>query len=64
MSFVAFLAVGLGFCLIIEGLAYALFPRQLRTLWEIVGSQPPETIRISGIVALAIGVGIVWAVMG
>ena len=54
------LILGLGFCLVIEGLAYALFPRQFLALWDVVRQTPPETIRIAGVVALALGVGIVW----
>jgi uncharacterized protein YjeT (DUF2065 family) len=63
MSFWVLLAVGFGFCLIIEGLAYALFPRQFLAMWEMVRTTPPETIRVAGIGALAVGVGIVWIVL-
>lgn len=63
MSFLMALVLGFGFCLIIEGMAYALFPRQFLAMWEAVRAVPPDTIRVLGLVSLAAGVAIVWAIM-
>ena len=64
MSLLAFLAVGLGFCLIIEGLAYVLFPRQFQAMWEMIRQVSPDKLRTAGVFACAAGVAIVWLVMG
>jgi len=64
MSFWAFIAVGMGFCLILEGMAFALFPRQFQAMWEQLKALPPERLRPIGVAAAAVGVAIVWLVMG
>ncbi len=56
------LLLGLAFCLIIEGVAYALFPRQFLAMWEAMREIDPDMIRMLGIAAFAAGVAIFWAV--
>lgn len=53
-----FLAVGL--VLVVEGLAYALAPSFIRRMAEQLPRLADEQLRIFGVAALAIGVGLVY----
>jgi Uncharacterized protein conserved in bacteria len=53
---------GIAFFLIIEGLVYALAPRFLVTMARLLPSIPEEQLRLSGLVAIALGVGLVWLI--
>lgn len=53
-----FLAVGL--VLVVEGLAYALAPSFVRRMAEELPKLGDEHLRIFGVVALAVGVGLVY----
>ncbi len=54
----------LGLVLVIEGLIWAAFPDLFQKL-AVLASETPETqLRTSGIIALALGVFIVWMVRG
>ncbi|MGX5827497.1 DUF2065 domain-containing protein [Mesorhizobium sp. 43Arga] len=57
-----FTAIGL--VLVIEGLVYGGFPGLAKKLANEVLSMPENALRIPGLVAIAIGVGIVWLVRG
>ena len=52
--------IGLAFFLIIEGLAYALAPRLIKRIAEQIPFMSEDRLRVFGVVALAIGVGLVW----
>ena len=52
------LAVGL--VLVVEGLVFALAPSRLDEALELLRRLPPETRRLMGLGALAIGVLLVW----
>ncbi|WP_027058020.1 DUF2065 domain-containing protein [Mesorhizobium loti] len=54
----------MGLVLVIEGLVYGGFPGLARKLATEVLSLPENALRIAGLVAIAIGVGIVWLVRG
>jgi uncharacterized protein YjeT (DUF2065 family) len=54
----------IGLVLVIEGLVYGGFPALARKLAAEVMSVPENVVRIGGLVAIAIGVGIVWLVRG
>ncbi|MBN9220506.1 MAG: DUF2065 domain-containing protein [Mesorhizobium sp.] len=54
----------IGLVLVIEGLVYGGFPGLARKLATEVLSLPENALRIAGLVAIAIGVGIVWLVRG
>ncbi|RWA58701.1 DUF2065 family protein [Mesorhizobium sp. M1C.F.Ca.ET.193.01.1.1] len=54
----------IGLVLVIEGLVYGGFPALARKLAAEVLSMPENVLRIGGLVAIAIGVGIVWLVRG
>jgi len=52
------LAVGLVLC--VEGLVFALAPSRLEDALEALRNMPPETRRLVGLGALALGVVLVW----
>ncbi|MDA7427075.1 DUF2065 domain-containing protein [Primorskyibacter aestuariivivens] len=54
----AFLALGL--VLIVEGLAYVLAPSLVEQLLEMLRTLPEEQRRYIGMIALALGVVLVW----
>ena len=54
----------MGLVLVIEGLVYGGFPALARKLAAEVVSVPENVLRIGGLVAIAIGVGVVWLVRG
>jgi len=56
----AWIALGLGLVLVIEGLVFALAPSRLDDLVEMMARLTPEQRRAIGLVAMAIGVGLVW----
>ena len=58
MIAVALLAIGL--VLIVEGLVYALAPSLIEELLDTLRALPLETRRVMGLVALAVGVVVVW----
>lgn len=53
-----FLAVGL--VLVVEGLAYALAPSFIRRMAEELPRLGDEYLRLFGVAALAVGVGLVY----
>ena len=54
------IALGLGLVLVIEGLVFALAPSRLDELVAIMAALSREQRRMIGLVAVAIGVGLVW----
>jgi len=55
---------GLAFFLIIEGLVYALAPRFLVEMARLLPSIPEQQLRLAGLSAMALGVGLVWLIRG
>lgn len=53
---------GIAFFLIIEGLVYALAPRIVIAMARILPGIPEQQLRLSGLVAVALGVGLVWLI--
>jgi len=51
-------AIGLVF--VIEGLFYVIAPNRLKTMIAMMEDIPPETLRNLGVLAVGIGVAIVW----
>lgn len=49
------LAAALGLALVIEGAAYALFPREMKRLVAMLVTQPEGFIRLAGLAAALIG---------
>jgi len=54
----------IGLVLVVEGLVYGGFPGLAKRLAGEVLSMPENALRIVGLAAIAIGVGLVWLVRG
>jgi hypothetical protein len=54
------LLIALGLVLVIEGLAYALFPALLKRLIAAILAADGESLRLMGVGSIAAGVAIVW----
>jgi len=57
---IATIFLALGLVLVIEGLVYALAPSFVENLLEAMKEMPIETRRNIGLMAVALGVGLVW----
>ena len=58
------LIAALGLVLVVEGLVYCGFPGMAKRLATEVLGTPENVLRIAGLAAIAVGVGIVWLVRG
>lgn len=58
------LVTALGLVLVIEGLIWAALPRGGVALLQLAAQSSESSLRISGAIAMAVGVGIVWLVRG
>lgn len=58
------LVVAIGLVLVIEGLLWAAAPGTGLRMLAIAAQTPERTLRLSGILAVAAGVLIVWLVRG
>lgn len=56
--------VALGLVLAIEGTLYAAAPGSLKRMMQRAIETPETALRIGGVVALALGVALVWVVRG
>ena len=54
------LLLAIGFVAIVEGLVLALAPGHLRLALELVTRMEPERRRTIGLLAVTVGVGLVW----
>lgn len=54
------LVTAIGLVLVIEGLLYAVAPGRLKTMAELASRMPDDMLRNAGIVAVALGVVVVW----
>lgn len=54
------LVTAIGLVLIIEGLVYAVLPGRFKEVMARLDQVPDETLRMGGVVAVALGVAIVW----
>ena len=52
--------LGIGMVFVIEGLVLALAPDFYEKGAEMLRQTPPDTRRVVGITAVALGVGLVW----
>ncbi len=57
-------AAALGLLLVFEGLLYGGFPAFARRLAREAGQAPEGMLRVAGVIAIAIGVGVVWLARG
>ena len=58
------LATALALVFVIEGMLYALFPALMRRMVVQLAMLPTGTLRVTGLVAAALGVIAVWLVRG
>jgi uncharacterized protein YjeT (DUF2065 family) len=58
------LMVGIGLALAIEGVLWGAAPGVMRRAVRAMEASPDSALRLSALVALALGVGIVWAARG
>jgi hypothetical protein len=58
------LALGLALALVIEGVAYALFPAGMKRMMHAALSLPEASLRQAGLVAALLGFGIAWLLRG
>jgi uncharacterized protein len=56
------LLTALGLVLVIEGLLYALAPRLARRMMSAAREMSDDQLRLGGVVATIVGVGVVWLV--
>ncbi|WP_374444089.1 DUF2065 domain-containing protein [Stella sp.] len=56
--------VACGLVLVIEGLAYAAFPEQMRRMMRQALELPEGTLRMAGLLAAIVGVAVVWLARG
>jgi len=54
----------LGLAIALEGALYAAFPNAMRRALAALALQPDQAIRLGGLLALAIGVFVVWLARG
>ena len=58
------LITAIGLLLVFEGLLYGGFPTFARRMAKDVSEAPESYLRTAGMVALVLGVGVVWLVRG
>lgn len=56
------LLLALGLVLAFEGALYALFPTFLRSMVKQIDMVSDQSLRLGGMIALAVGVGVVWMI--
>lgn len=56
----AWILLGIGLVLVIEGLAFALMPDRLEEVLDALRSMPRETRRLLGLTAVTVGLLLVW----
>ncbi|NLH82630.1 MAG: DUF2065 domain-containing protein [Phyllobacteriaceae bacterium] len=54
----------LGLVLVFEGAAYALMPGTMKRLFEVARLLDDGVFRFAGLLAVALGVAVVWLVRG
>ena len=52
----------LALVLVVEGAVYALFPEVIKKAAAHTVAIPPQTLRLAGLAAACLGVGLVWLV--
>ena len=54
----------LGLAIVIEGVCYALFPDAMKKMMLSVLEQPSSALRMLGVTAAIVWVGIIWLISG
>jgi uncharacterized protein YjeT (DUF2065 family) len=55
-----FILLGMGFALLIEGLIYFLFAKQVRNMFEAIRSYESEKIRSFSVIIIIIGLCLIY----
>ena len=58
------LFTALALAVAIEGIAYALFPDGMKRMMTIAMEQPSASLRVAGLSAATLAVGMVWLIRG
>lgn len=58
------LLTALGLVLVLEGIGWALAPGAMKRLFEVARRLDESVFRIGGLVAVVVGVAVVWLVRG
>ena len=58
------IALAIGLVLVLEGLVLALAPSRMEDIIKALAEIPPDTRRMLGLVAMALGVLCVWLAKG
>ena len=58
------IALAIGLVLVVEGLVLALAPSRMEDIVKALAEIPPETRRLMGLAAVALGVLCVWLAKG
>lgn len=58
------IVLAIGLVLVVEGLVIALAPSRLEDMLKALSDIPFETRRVVGLVAIGLGVGLVWLSKG
>ncbi len=58
------LLTALALAVALEGIAYALFPDGMKRMMMVALEQPAASLRMAGLTAAVLGVGIVWLIRG
>jgi uncharacterized protein YjeT (DUF2065 family) len=56
------LASALALAIAIEGILYALFPDGMKRMMASVFDMPSSNLRVAGLTAAVLGVGLVWVI--
>lgn len=55
---------GVAVVLALEGIAYALAPGAMRRALAVMAAAPEQRLRLGGLVAAVLGVGLAWLLQG
>lgn len=58
------LIIAVGIALVLEGIFYAAFPEAVRRHMKTILEAPPSYLRKMGLIAIFLGLGIVWLIKG
>ena len=50
--------------IVLEGIIYALFPKGMKRIMAVAIEQPTTNLRIVGLAAAGMGVGVIWLIRG
>jgi uncharacterized protein YjeT (DUF2065 family) len=60
VEFAAWLLIGMGLAFALEGALYAIAPESMKRFAAMVAMEQPGRLRMAGLFAAALGVGLVW----